>query len=105
MVVKFNHLLPAMPELGMGLPNAYKLLFRTLRPIRASVRSQANGPTGGRFTSAILAWPCWAAHLSVSKNRRSRRLAQSPQVLCFLGKCRHLGKFTIFKCVSIPELL
>ena len=23
MVVKFNHLLPAMPELGMGLPNAY----------------------------------------------------------------------------------
>jgi transposase len=23
----------------------------------------------------------------VSKNRRSRRLAQSPQVLCFLGKC------------------
>ncbi len=24
MVVKFNHLLPAMPELGMGLPNAYE---------------------------------------------------------------------------------
>ena len=24
MVVKFNHLLPAMPELGMGLPNAYR---------------------------------------------------------------------------------
>ena len=47
----------------------WKLLFRTLRPIRASVRSQANGPTGGRFTSAILAWPYWAAHLSVSKNR------------------------------------
>jgi hypothetical protein len=23
MVVKFNQLLPAMPELGMGLPNAY----------------------------------------------------------------------------------
>ncbi len=23
MVVKFNHLLPAMPELGMGLPNTY----------------------------------------------------------------------------------
>src|SRR5271157_2789512 len=23
MVVKFNHLLPAMPELGMGLPNAF----------------------------------------------------------------------------------
>ena len=23
MVVKFNHLLPAMPELEMGLPNAY----------------------------------------------------------------------------------
>ena len=23
MMVKFNHLLPAMPELGMGLPNAY----------------------------------------------------------------------------------
>ena len=22
-VRKFNHLLPAMPELGMGLPNAY----------------------------------------------------------------------------------
>ena len=25
MVVKFNHLLPAMPELGMGLPNAYSV--------------------------------------------------------------------------------
>src|SRR5271166_3423895 len=24
MVVKFNHLLPAMPELGMGLPNAFR---------------------------------------------------------------------------------
>ena len=23
MVVEFNHLLPAMPELGMGLPNDY----------------------------------------------------------------------------------
>ncbi len=24
MVVKFNHLLPAMPELGMGLPNTHR---------------------------------------------------------------------------------
>ena len=23
MMVEFNHLLPAMPELGMGLPNDY----------------------------------------------------------------------------------
>ena len=26
-----------------------------------------NASTGGRFTSAILAWPCWAAHLSAPK--------------------------------------
>ena len=30
MVVKFNHLLPAMPELGMGLPNAYTTKLRKL---------------------------------------------------------------------------
>ena len=24
MMVEFNHLLPAMPELGMGLPNVYR---------------------------------------------------------------------------------
>ena len=30
MVVKFNQLLPAMPELGMGLPNAYIFVFRTV---------------------------------------------------------------------------
>src|SRR5208337_4082137 len=71
----------------------WKLLFRTLRAIRVSVRSQANGPAGGRFTSAILAWPCRAAHLSAPKSRRSRRLAQSPQVLCFLGKCRLKAKW------------
>ena len=35
MVVKFNHLLPAMPELGMGLPNAYwQLRITLLRGIR-----------------------------------------------------------------------
>ena len=26
MMVEFNHLLPTMPELGMGLPNDYNFL-------------------------------------------------------------------------------
>ena len=30
MVVEFNHLLPTMPELGMGLPNDYNLTPYTL---------------------------------------------------------------------------
>ena len=53
--------------------------------------SQANGPTGGRFTSAILAWPYWAAHLSVSKNRRC--LAQSRR---FSGKVQVDTKGSVF---------
>ena len=30
MVVEFNHLLPVMPELGMGLPNTYLNSDRSL---------------------------------------------------------------------------
>ncbi len=47
MVVKFNHLLPAMPELGMGLPNAYASLPATRRCRRFSLTSTTTEPDRG----------------------------------------------------------
>ena len=54
-----------------------------------SFRSVAGKRSNGR--AVYLGDPRLAVlgrYLSAPKNLRSRRLAQSPQVLCFLGKCR-----------------
>jgi hypothetical protein len=68
MVVKFNHLLPAMPELGMGLPNTYRkchslptpFRFRPLRPqvsqsptVGASPGDPRSAERRGRETTAV----------------------------------------------------
>ena len=80
---------PSVGDVEITLPNSQgNQSFRSVAGKRSNGRAVYLGDPR---------LPCRAAHLSAPKSRRSRRLAQSPQVLCFLGKCssnttrRYLG--------------
>ena len=55
MVVEFNHLLPVMPELGMGLPNTYARWARSL--IRESSSASSTSPSASCFSAGESAVP------------------------------------------------
>ena len=52
MVVEFNHLLPTMPELGMGLPNDYTLFRKEITILVRSKHKAIN------LVTAIISMGC-----------------------------------------------
>ena len=52
MVVEFNHLLPTMPELGMGLPNDYTLFRKEITILVRSKHKTMN------LVTAIISMSC-----------------------------------------------